>query len=69
MLVFKENVKGFIYDSINGQCYNLDSNFEDEDDDFIVIDNVETLNELFIVIDKEQLMNDEEDLNLFIEFK
>jgi hypothetical protein len=67
MLVFKENVKGFIYDSINGQCYNLDSNFED--DDVIVIDDVETLNELFIVIDKEQLMNDEEDLNLFIEFK
>jgi hypothetical protein len=69
MLVFKENVKGFIYNSINGQCYNSNSDFDNEDDDFITIDDVELLNELFIVTDKEQLMNDEEDLNLFVEFK
>jgi hypothetical protein len=69
MLVFKENIKGLIYDSINGQCYNLNSDFDDDDDDFIIIDDVELLNELFIVTDKEQLMNDEEGLNLFVEFK
>lgn len=77
MLVFKENVKGFIYDSIDGSVVKIfDGELNEDkielineiiDKDSILISNEETLNELF-EISKESLFGDHELINV-VDFK
>lgn len=77
MLVFKENVKGFIYDSIDGSIVKIfDGELNEDkielineiiDEDSILISNEETLNELF-EISKESLFGDHELINV-VDFK
>jgi hypothetical protein len=71
MLVFKENVKGFIYNSIFGICFDLNKSDElDEDDiDIFIIDNEDDLNDLFNVKNEDDLNNDDEGLKNYVEFK
>jgi hypothetical protein len=78
MLVFKENVKGFVYSSINGwvvKIFNeelsedkieLVNEIIDEDSIFISDENI--LNELFEIDSKEQLLEDI-DLKDVVDFK
>ena len=78
MLVFKENVKGFIYDSIDGSIVKIfDGELNEDkielineiiDEDSILISNEETLNELFEIDSKEQLFGDHELINV-VDFK
>ena len=68
MLVFKENVKGFVYNSILGICFDLNEN-DELDDDYIIIDNENDLNDLFNVKNEDDLNNDDEGLNHYVEFK
>ena len=78
MLVFKENVYGFVYDSIDGtvtEVYNepltereifLINNVLDED--VCLFTDIEDCNEMFDIITKEDLLMDEEGLNKVFEF-
>ena len=78
MLVFKEDVKGFVYSSINGwviKIFNeelsedkieLVNEIIDEDSIFISDENI--LNELFEIDSKEQLLEDI-DLKDVVDFK
>ena len=78
MLIFKDNIKGFIYDSIDGSIVRIfnEELSEDKiklineiiDKDSILIDDEETLNELFEVNSKEQLLEDVE-LKDVVDFK
>ena len=78
MLVFKENVYGFIYDSSIGnvkKIYNesfkkwkieLIEEVLSEDD--VLFTSIEDCNEMFTIESKEDLDNDEEGLNEVFEF-
>lgn len=78
MLVFKENVYGFIYDSSLGsvkKIYNkqlteneieLINEILDEDD--VLFTNIENVRELFEIISKEHLKSDKEGLNEVLDF-
>ena len=78
MLVFKEDVKGFVYSSINGSIVKIfDGELNEDkielineiiDEDSILISNEETLNELFEIDSKEQLFGDHELINV-VDFK
>ena len=78
MLIFKDNIKGFIYNSIDGSIVRIfnEELSEDKiklineiiDKDSILIDDEETLNELFEVNSKEQLLEDVE-LKDVVDFK
>jgi hypothetical protein len=78
MLVFKENVKGFIYDSVNGNVVNVFENelskdkidliYEVIDEDSILINDENILNELFEINSKEELEEDIELINV-VNFK
>jgi hypothetical protein len=78
MLVFKENVKGFVYSSINGWVIKIfnEELSEDKielvneviDEDSIFISNEDILNELFEIDSKEQLLEDI-DLKDVVDFK
>jgi len=78
MLVFKEGVKGFIYDSINGWVVKI---FDKElteseiklvnsvvDEDGVFISDEDILNRLFEIDSKEQLLKDIE-LKDVVDFK
>ena len=68
MLVFKENVKGFIYDSINGWVVKVfDKEFNESEielinevisEDSVFISNEDILNRLFEIDSKEDFEND-----------
>ena len=78
MLVFKENVYGFVYDSVDGtvtKVYNepltekeifLINNVLDED--VCLFTDIEDCNDCFDIITKEDLDNDEEGLNKVFDF-
>jgi hypothetical protein len=78
MLVFKENVKGFIYDSIYGNInFISDKELSEYDielidkvisEDSILISDEEMLNELFEINSKEELEQDSE-INSVVNFK
>ena len=78
MLMFKNNIKSFIYNSIDGSIVRIfnEELSEDKiklineiiDKDSILIDDEETLNELFEVNSKEQLLEDVE-LKDVVDFK
>ena len=78
MLIFKDNIKGFIYNCIDGSIVRIfnEELSEDKiklineiiDKDSILIDDEETLNELFEVNSKEQLLEDVE-LKDVVDFK
>ena len=76
MLIFKDGVRGFLYDSQLGGCYDLDCDFEfefpfsDEGDvDLVVVDNEQILNNLFGVGSEKELEDDVEGLSDFVEFR
>jgi hypothetical protein len=76
MLVFKEGIEGFLYDSQLGGCYPLDCDFEFEfpysdvgDVGLVLVNNVEDLNAWCGVNSAEELLDDEEGLNDFVEFR
>jgi hypothetical protein len=70
MLVFKENVYGFVYDSIDGSIVKIfnEELSEDKiefineiiDEDSVLISDEEILNRLFEIDNKEQLLEDVE---------
>ena len=78
MLVFKENVCGFVYDSQYGtvtEVYNepltereifLINNVLDED--VCLFTDIEDCNEMFAITSKEDLLDDEEGLNEVFDF-
>jgi hypothetical protein len=78
MLVFKENVYGFVYDSSLGsvkKIYNKQLNEKEvkiineilsEDD--VLFTNIESVRELFEIESKEHLKSDEEGLNKVFDF-
>jgi len=78
MLVFKENVKGFIYDSIDGSIVKIfnEELSEDKielindiiDEDSVLIGDEEILNRLFEIDSKGQLLKDVELINV-VDFK
>ena len=78
MLIFKDNIKGFIYDSIDGSIVRIfnEELSEDKiklineiiDEDSVLIDDEEILNELFEVNSKKQLLEDVE-LKDVVDFK
>jgi hypothetical protein len=78
MLVFKEDVKGFVYDSIDGSIVKIfnEELSEDKielvneiiDEDSIFISDENILNELFEIDSKEQLLEDI-DLKDVVDFK
>ena len=75
MLILKENVKGFIYESIEGKVIEI---FYDEinvddlelDEDMFLFTNVDIdfINEMFTIDSKEDLQNDSEGLNEVLNF-
>jgi len=78
MLVFKENVYGFIYDSSLGsvrKIYNKQLN-ENEiklineilSEDDVLFTNIESVREMFEIESKEHLKSDEEGLNEIFDF-
>jgi hypothetical protein len=78
MLVFKENVYGFIYDSSLGsvrKIYNKQLN-ENEielineilNEDDVLFTNIESVREIFEIESKEHLKSDEEGLNEVFDF-
>ena len=78
MLIFKENVKGFIYDSIDGSIVKIfnEELSEDKielineiiDEDSVLINDEEILNRLFEIDNKEQLLEDVELIDV-VDFK
>ena len=78
MLKLKENVFGFIYDSIHGNVTKIFTeplsrekiemiNEIIDEDDVLFLDN-ETINVLFEILSKEDLEKDEEGLNQVLEW-
>ena len=75
MLVLKENVKGFIYESIEGRVIEI---FYDEinvddlelDEDMLLFTNadIDFINEMFTIDSKEDLEYDNEGLNKVLDF-
>lgn len=75
MLVLKENVKGFIYESIEGRVIEI---FYDEinvddlelDEDMFLFTNadIDFINEMFTIDSKEDLEYDNEGLNKVLDF-
>ena len=76
MLVLKENVKGFIYDSIEGRVIEIfydEMNLDDLelDEDMLLFTNedvVDFINEMFTIDSKEDLEYDNEGLNEVLNF-
>ena len=78
MLIFKKEITGFIYDSIDGSIVRIfnEELSEDKiklineiiDEDSVLIDDEEILNELFEIDSKEQLFGDHELINV-VDFK
>ena len=78
MLVFKENVYGFIYDSCLGcvkKIYNKQLNENEIEminevlsEDDVLLTNIEDVRELFEITSKEHLTSDEEGLNEVFDF-
>ena len=76
MLVLKENVKGFIYDSIEGRVIEIfydEMNLDDLelDEDMLLFTNedvVDFINEMFTIDSKEDLEYDNEGLNKVLDF-
>ena len=70
MLVFKENVKGFVYDSSNDEVTKIFNRklsaagsmlvMEVVDEDSMLFEDEEVINEVFTVESKEDLENDSE---------
>ena len=70
MLVFKENVKGFVFDSSNDEVTKIFNRklsaagsmlvMEVVDDDSVLFESEEFINEVFTVESKEDLENDSE---------
>jgi len=79
MLVFKENVYGFVYDSqfsnvtyiiqkpLNEETIDVIKNSIDEDYD-VLFTNIEDVREMFEITSKEDLENDEEGFNEVLDF-
>jgi GTPase SAR1 family protein len=73
MLKLKENVNGFVYDSIYGTIVEVCTEYVDvenivlNDDDYVFVYN-ENVNDLFDISSKEDLENDEEGLSKVIEW-
>jgi hypothetical protein len=78
MLVFKENVYGFIYDSSLGsvrKIYNKQLNENEIElineilsEDDVLFTNIESVREMFEIESKEHLKSDEEGLNEVFDF-
>jgi hypothetical protein len=78
MLVFKENVYGFVYDSSLGsvkKIYNKQLNENEIElineilsEDDVLLTNIESVRELFEIESKEHLKSDEEGLNEVFDF-
>jgi hypothetical protein len=78
MLVFKENVYGFVYDSSLGsvkKIYNKQLNENEVElineilsEDDVLFTNIESVRELFEIESKEHLKSDEEGLNKVFDF-
>ncbi len=78
MLVFKENVYGFVYDSSIGnvkKIYNKQLNENEIElineilsEDDVLFTNIESVRELFEIESKEHLKSDEEGLNEVFDF-
>ena len=78
MLVFKENVYGFVYDSSLGsvkKIYNKQLNENEVElineilsEDDVLFTNIESVRELFEIESKEHLKSDEEGLNEVFDF-
>jgi len=78
MLVFKENVYGFVYDSSIGSVKKIYNRQLTEDEielineviseDDVLLTNIEDVRELFEITSKEHLTSDEEGLNEIFDF-
>jgi hypothetical protein len=78
MLVLKENITGFIYDSVYGRVtkiYNeplseekIEMINETLDEDDILFSDIESINEMFTIDSKENLESDSEGLNEVLNF-
>lgn len=73
MVKFKENVTGFVYNSINGDIMEIftepiPDNIRVYSEDFGLFDDIESINDMFEFESKEDLESDEEGFNKILEW-
>ena len=73
MVKFKENVTGFIYDSMNGDIMEIftepiPDNIRVYGEDIVLFDDIESINDLFDFESKEDLELDKEGFNTILEW-
>jgi len=73
MVKFKENVMGFIYDSMNGDIMEIftepiPENIRVYGEDIVLFDDIESVNDMFDFESKEDLESDEEGFNKILEW-
>jgi hypothetical protein len=73
MVKFKENVTGFVYNTINGDIMEIftepiPDNIRVYGEDILLFDDIESINDLFEFESKEDLESDKEGFNTILEW-
>lgn len=73
MVKFKENVTGFVYNTINGDIMEIftepiPDNIRVYGEDILLFDDIESINDMFEFESKEDLESDEEGFNMILEW-
>ena len=73
MVKFKENVTGFVYNTINGDIIEIftepiPDNIRVYGEDILLFDDIESINDMFEFESKEDLESDEEGFNMILEW-
>ena len=73
MVKFKENVTGFVYNTINGDIMEIftepiPDNIRVYGEDILLFDDIESINDLFEFESKEDLESDKEGFNMILEW-
>ena len=73
MVKFKENVTGFVYNTINGDIIEIftepiPDNIRVYGEDILLFDDIESVNDLFDFESKEDLESDKEGFNTILEW-
>jgi len=73
MVKFKENVTGFVYNTINGDIMEIftepiPDNIRVYGEDILLFDDIESINDMFEFESKEDLESDKEGFNIILEW-
>ena len=73
MVKFKENVTGFVYNTINGDIMEIfteliPDNIRVYGEDILLFDDIESINDMFEFESKEDLESDKEGFNTILEW-